>query len=75
MDGNIFVNGEQKLRFQTQTDTCGQGLSSTGLSSLFDRGVTRKLSLKYIILIVHLNIDINAENILTQSLQLAALVH
>ena len=27
MDGNIFENGEKKLRFQTKTDTCGQGHS------------------------------------------------
>ena len=27
VDANIFGNGEKKLPFQTNTDTCGQGLS------------------------------------------------
>ena len=27
VDANFFENGEKKLRFQTNTDTCGQGLS------------------------------------------------
>ena len=26
VDVNIFENKEKKLRFQTKTDTCGQGL-------------------------------------------------
>ena len=27
VDPNFFENGERKLRFQTNTDTCGHGLS------------------------------------------------
>ena len=27
VDANYFENGEKKLRFQTNTDTCGQGLN------------------------------------------------
>ena len=27
VDANLFENGEKKLRFQTNTDTCGQGLN------------------------------------------------
>ena len=27
VDANFFENGEKKLRFQTNTDTCGEGLS------------------------------------------------
>ena len=27
---NVFENGERKLRFQTNTDTCGQGLFHRG---------------------------------------------
>ena len=27
VDVKFFENGEKKLRFQTNTDTCGQGLS------------------------------------------------
>ena len=27
VDTNFFENGEKKLRFQTNTDTCWQGLS------------------------------------------------
>ena len=27
VEANFFENGEKKLRFQTNTDTCGQGLS------------------------------------------------
>ena len=27
VDANLFENGEKKLRFQTNTDTCGPGLN------------------------------------------------
>ena len=29
VDANFSENGEKKLRFQTNTDTCGQGLNQT----------------------------------------------
>ena len=32
---NVFENGERKLRFQTNTDTCGQGLFHTGSLKMY----------------------------------------
>ena len=34
---NFFENGEKKLRFQTNTDTCGQGLRNFGRDKMVRR--------------------------------------
>ena len=37
VDANFFENGEKKLRFQTNTDTCGQGLRNFGRDKMVRR--------------------------------------
>ena len=37
VDANFFENGEKKLRFQTNTDTCGQGMRNFGSDKMVRR--------------------------------------
>ena len=37
VEANFFENGEKKLRFQTNTDTCGQGLRNFGRDKMVRR--------------------------------------
>ena len=34
VDASFFENGEKKLRFQTKTDTCGQGLNRNSTKTI-----------------------------------------